>query len=855
MSATELPLMAPLTGPVIPLDDVPDPVFAGRMMGDGVAIEPLSGLVVAPCDGVVTHLHRAGHALTLTAGNGAEILVHIGIDTVNLNGRGFTSLVHEGERVRTGDRMIAFDVDRIAREVACLHTLVVIANGDGYRIAWRNSDHVQAGTTPLMRVRTRATRDGADAAAAGGERSAEAVVAHAGGLHARPAALVQAAARYFDGEVSIDFAGRRANAASVVALMALGTHRGDRVTVRTRGPAADAALTRVVAAIEKAPPQVNGAPSAGGLAGGNGVLTHDKANGAATPPGLAARSDGAGLPGIPAAPGLAVGRVVRLDAADIELPPHSGDVAVEYAQLAGALGHVRDELVAAICDAEARATLQQRDILAAHAALLDDPELCALAERAVGDGVSAGEAFRRAVRTQCKLLSASDNPLVAERVSDLRELEQRVLSAIAGYSAAEPELFDASILVADELAVSQLTRLPRQRIAGLCTARGGATSHVAILARAFGVPALVAMGPALLSVTHGKQVLLDAGAGRLDPAPDAASLAHACTAMARRAERAAQAFAGMHAPALTRDGHCVEVAANVASGDDASAAIERGADGVGLVRTELLFMDRDVAPTEAEQRDAYQALVATLAGRPVIIRTFDAGSDKPLRFCPLVAEPNPALGLRGIRTGLVHPELLDAQLRALLAVRPLASCRILLPMVADAGEIVAVRRRLETLASEAGVGELPQLGVMIEVPSAAVLADQLAQHADFLSLGTNDLTQYVLAMDRCHPGLAARLDGLHPAVLRLVAQSVEGAARHDKWVGVCGALASDLEAVPVLVGLGVRELSVSPSIIPELKERVRSLDAAMCRTEARALLDLHSPNDVRARIRALWPEA
>jgi phosphoenolpyruvate-protein kinase (PTS system EI component) len=204
---------------------------------------------------------------------------------------------------------------------------------------------------------------------------------------------------------------------------------------------------------------------------------------------------------------------------------------------------------------------------------------------------------------------------------------------------------------------------------------------------------------------------------------------------------------------------------------------------------------------------------------------------------------------------LSQPELLDAQLRALLAVRPAASCRIMLPMVADAGEIVAARRRLETLATEAGVTELPQLGVMIEVPSAAVLADQLARHADFLSLGTNDLTQYVLAMDRCHPGLAARLDGLHPAVLRLVARTVEGAARHDRWVGVCGALASDLDAVPVLVGLGVRELSVSPSIIPELKARVRGLDAAMCRQEARALLDLQSPSDVRARIRALWPEA
>ena len=835
MSAAELPLIAPLTGPVIPLDDVPDPVFSGRMMGDGVAIDPLSGTLVAPCDGVVTNLHRAGHALTLTAGNGAEILVHIGIDTVNLNGRGFTALVSEGERVRTGDQMILFDVDRIAREVPCLHTLVVIANGDGYRIAWRNTGRVQAGQTPLMRLTPRAAREPTPIAVAQQERAAEAVVAHAGGLHARPAALVQAAARYFDGEVTIEFAGRRADAASVVALMALGTNRGDPVTVRARGPAADAALARVVGALER--PSSDGPPPAPG------------------PSGARARTNGSGLNGIAAAPGLAVGRVVRLDAAEVEPPPHSGDAAAEYEALAAALERVRQELAAAIRDAGLRGAARQRDILAAHQALLDDPEISTAAERAVGGGASAGEGFRRAVRAQCKLLSASDNPVVAERVSDLRELEHRVLSAIAGQTAAEPELFDASILVADEIAVSQLTRLPRSRIAGLCTARGGATSHVAILARALGVPALVAMGPALLAVTHGKEVLLDADEGRLDPAPDAARLERARAAMARRAERVAQALAGMRAAAVTRDGRRIEVAANVATGADAREAVERGADGVGLVRTELLFIDRQEAPSEDEQRAAYQQILETLGGRPAIIRTFDAGSDKPLPFLPLSAEANPALGMRGIRTGQVHPAILDTQLRALLGVRPLASCRILLPMITDATEIVEIRRRLDALAADAGLAERPQLGVMIEVPSAAVLADELARHADFLSLGTNDLTQYVLAMDRCHAGLAARLDSLHPAVLRLVAQTVAGAARHGKPVGVCGAAASDLDAVPVLVGLGVTELSVSPSVIPEVKARVRGLAYERCRAEAQALLELTSATEVRARVRALWPDA
>jgi len=222
---------------------------------------------------------------------------------------------------------------------------------------------------------------------------------------------------------------------------------------------------------------------------------------------------------------------------------------------------------------------------------------------------------------------------------------------------------------------------------------------------------------------------------------------------------------------------------------------------------------------------------------------------------PLTEAANPALGLRGIRAGLARPDVLDVQLRALLAVQPQSACKIMLPMISDVAELVEIRRRLAALAAEMKIAQLPQLGVMIEVPSAAVLADQLAQHADFLSIGTNDLTQYTLAMDRCHPSLAAKLDGLHPAVLRLIAQTVAGAAKHQKWVGVCGELASDLEAVPVLVGLGVAELSVTPSAVPDVKARVRGLSHDACRREAAAMLDFTSPAEVRARVRELWPDA
>jgi len=835
--SSELRLISPLTGTVVRLEDVPDPVFSGRMMGDGLAIDPQSGTLVAPCDGVVSHLHRARHALTLTADNGAEILMHIGIDTVRLNGEGFTARVKPGTRVRAGDEMIRFDVDRVAREVPSLHTIVAVTNGDGYGIAWRTAAHVEAGVSPLMTLRARDKRPAAPRPG-GPESSATAVIGHSGGLHARPAAVVQAAVRRFNAEVTIELADRQARASSVVSLMGLGTNLGDRVTVRAWGPAAQAALAAVVAALET--------PIAS---------AHDPASEPGAAQAAAEPRDAQCLVGVCASPGLAVGRIVRLDAAEVEPPAHTGNIDTEYDRLATSLARVRDDIAAAIRDADARHAAHERDIFMAHQALLDDPEIVGSAERAVGDGDSAGAAVRRAMRAQCEVFAGLPNPLIVGRMADLRELERRVLLAMTERAEPEPELFDQSILVADDLALSVLTRLPRARIAGLCTARGGATSHVAILARAFGVPALVAMGAPVFLVPHGTEVVLDARAGYLDPAPDAMRLAQARSAIAEHAARAARALVDAAAPAVTRDGRVLEVGANVATDADTADAVRRGADGVGLVRTEVLFIDRHDAPDEAEQRVAYQRVVDALGGRPAIIRTLDVGGDKPLPFLPLPEAANPALGLRGIRAGFARPDVLDVQLRALLAVRPPSACKIMLPMISDVAELVEIRRRLAALAAEMKIAQLPQLGVMIEVPSAAVLADQLAVHADFLSIGTNDLTQYTLAMDRCHPRLAAKLDGLHPAVLRLIAQTVAGAAKHHKWVGVCGELASDLEAVPVLVGLGITELSVTPSAVPEVKARVRRLSYDACRREAAAMLDFTSPAEVRARVRELWPDA
>jgi phosphocarrier protein FPr len=488
-----------------------------------------------------------------------------------------------------------------------------------------------------------------------------------------------------------------------------------------------------------------------------------------------------------------------------------------------------------------------------HRVLLEDPTLLDAARDLISLGKSAGFAWRETIRAQIGILSNVEDALLAERAADLRDIDKRVLRALGYTNAAARTLPEEAVLAAEEFTPSDLSSLDRSRVTALVMARGGATSHAAILARQAGIPALVAVGDALHAIPPGTQVVVNASTGRLEFAPTELDVEQARRERSRLADvREANRRTSQQA-AVTSDGRAIEVAANIATLDDAKAAVDNGADAVGLLRTELLFIHRAAAPTTDEHRQSYQGIVDALSGRTAIIRTLDVGADKEVDYLTLPPEPNPALGLRGIRLAQVRPDLLDDQLRGLLAVQPLGAVRILLPMVTDVGELIRIRKRIDELAREAGRTEPIEVGVMIEVPSAALLADQLAQHADFLSIGTNDLTQYTLAMDRCQADLAAQADGLHPAVLRLIAAAVQGADRYGKWVGVCGALAGDPLAMPLLIGLGVTELSVDPVSVPGIKARVRNLDYQLCRQRAQDALALESAQAVRAASRETWP--
>jgi phosphocarrier protein FPr/phosphocarrier protein len=832
-------LVAPLAGWSTPLDEAPDAVFAGRMLGDGLAIDPTGSTLYAPCDGELIAVPASRHAITLRTPEGAEILLHVGIDTVALDGEGFELHVQQGQRVRAGDRLLSFDIDLLARRAKSVLTPVIVLEGGGFTVARRSENReVAVGALLMELVPAKAATQGASGP--GPVLSRRVLVALEHGIHARPAALLAGAVKGFGAEVTLVARGREANARSTVALMTLGVRNGDEVEIRASGRDAEAALSAAAAALSRENGQEPA--SAGGLSAAIGAASAAER---LTPPdpNIALPREDNILRGAIASRGLTLGYTLQLSRPEISVLENGAGISHERAELDRARSVVTARLKAAVGSGP-QAT---REIMGAHLELLDDPELVAGARVFIENGRSAGYAWRQVIRATVEALRGLNDARMAERVDDLLDLESQVLGALSAESVTAPrELPEHTVLIAKELLPSQLVALDASRLAGICMAAGGPTSHVAILAAAMGVPALVAMGPTVLALSDRTMVVLDAERGCLRINPDREQLAVAEAELGRRHERRAAEQAAAQSEGRTADGTRIEVFANVGSVAEAEAAVRNGAEGCGLLRTEFLFLDRQSPPDEAEQTAEYQRIATALAGRPLTLRTLDIGGDKPIPYLPLPHEDNPALGLRGVRTSLWRPDLLRVQLRAVLAIHPETQARVLLPMITDPAEIRTVRGMLDEERRGMGRTTPIELGVMIETPAAALMADRIAAAADFLSIGTNDLTQYTLAMDRGHPELASRLDALHPAVLRLIARTAGAAISHGRRVAVCGGLASDPTAAPILIGLGVHELSVVPSFIPQLKSLISSISLDTCRELARQALELETAEAVRA---------
>lgn len=828
-------IQAPFAGWSSALAEIPDEVFARAMLGEGVALDPTSHEVRAPCDGEVISVAAAFHAVALRADCGAELLIHVGIDTVVLGGQGFMVMVRKGDRVRAGDALLRFDLDQLARKARSLVTPVIVTNPERFRVVNPRLDRRVAIGDALFEVEAVGTQ--AADTAVGGKAvavSEAVVVEHAHGIHARPAALIARAAKALKYDLEVRARGRSANPKSAVALMALGVRGGDEIVIA----GFESAAAEAVAEIGRAVRSLRDMPAPG----------HAPAKAPESTPQLAAATRIAApaaaglLRGVIASRGFAQGPATRHELDELEVREAGDGIDAETRALDNALAAVR----AGIQRRAANAPAALGEILDAHLELLEDPMLLDTARASIRAGKSAGFAWRSGIAAGIRRLDETGDARLMERADDFHDLERQVLRRLAGGLEPQKNIPGGSILVARDLTPSQLID-DAPRLSGIALMAGGPTSHVAILAATLGIPMLVSLGEGLSTIQDGARVILDAEAGELNAAPDPAALTAAGARIAQGQERRLRELQAAQRDCHLASGERIELFANLAGNPaDTRQAVEQGAEGCGLLRTEFLFLDRETAPTRAEQLHSYQQVADQLGARPLVIRTLDVGGDKPIAYLPMPPEENPALGLRGIRTSLARPDLLDVQLEALLAVRP--AVRILLPMITDAAEFAHVRARLDELRRAAGL-PMPQLGAMIETPAAAMLAGQIAAVADFLSIGTNDLAQYTLAMDRTHPALAARIDGVHPAVLRLIEATTRGAAQHSRPVAVCGGLASDPEAVPLLLGLGVTELSVVPSLVPRVKAQVCALGLAQCRELAARALEQHTAADVRALVR------
>lgn len=562
------------------------------------------------------------------------------------------------------------------------------------------------------------------------------------------------------------------------------------------------------------------------------------------------------LSGIAAAPGVAIGRVVRHSLELPPLPDAAGTPGEERARLDAAVTAMSarlerlGELAAQGADAEAS------EIFEAHAMFLEDDEFAGAARRKVdAPGTPAERAVQRTVDDLAGEFEALGDEYFAQRAIDIRDIGAQLIRILMGLDVGGLEGIDQpSIIVATDLTPSETVTIPPGLALAFCTELGSPTSHTAILARAMGVPAVVGVGSA--GIETGATVAVDGSTGTVWVEPDAETVARLRRLMEEEQEtrRVAQQRADL--PATSTDGVTVEVVANVGGPADAVRAVEAGAEGVGLFRTEFLFIDRGQAPDEEEQYEAYRAVFEAMGDRPVVVRTLDVGGDKNVPGIELGLELNPFLGKRGLRLTLDATGLFRTQLRAVLRAATGANLKLMFPMVTLVSEILAARQAVaEAAASLAAEGQVFtqdfEVGIMIEVPAAAVMADVLAAHVDFFSIGTNDLTQYTLAADRTNPSVAPMADSFHPAVLRLVGTVIDAAHAAGKWVGMCGELAGDPLIAPVLLGLGLDEWSMNPPAIPLVKERVRALSVEECRPIARRCLAADSAQAVRSILAAV----
>jgi len=564
------------------------------------------------------------------------------------------------------------------------------------------------------------------------------------------------------------------------------------------------------------------------------------------------------LTGIPAAPGLAHGKTVIVTQQSLEIPQHEiEEVDAEIERMMQACQQSREEIREIKDEVSTRSMENEAEIFEAHGMILEDVALLDRAKKAIRQGTNAEKAWMDAIEFFAQMMESIPDETLSSRAMDIRDVGRRVLGHLLGVSIGGTVLTEPSIIVGDDLTPSDTVSLDKDLVLGFLTAKGGPTSHTAILSKAFGLPAVVGLGEKLLDLPEGTLVLVNGSDGKIIVAPDEEETAEFAKSEERDNVEQLKAQKAAQAPGVTADGERVEMVANVGGVVDAPLGIRNGAEGIGLFRTEFLYLDRKSLPTEAEQIEAYRTVFENYPDMPIVVRTLDIGGDKVIPYLDLPEELNPFLGWRGIRMIDGVEDIFLKQFRALLqaGASERVDLRIMVPMVSGLAEVKAARAVMQKAKAELMLEGLPhaekvQFGIMIEVPSAALLADRLAKEVDFFSIGTNDLTQYTLAVDRTNSKVAHLANPLNPAVLTLIKMTIESAHKEGKWVGLCGELAGEPLAAPILLGLGLDEFSMSPARVPVIKEVMRHLHKEECRKLAEKVLALTDEQEVIEESRA-----
>ena len=495
---------------------------------------------------------------------------------------------------------------------------------------------------------------------------------------------------------------------------------------------------------------------------------------------------------------------------------------------------------------------EQAEIFSAHLLILDDPELLdAVKNLILEQNINAEGALSEVSEQFIQMLEAIEDEYLSARAVDIRDVTSQLLRNLMGVEGNPPVALTApAIIVAEDLTPSDTVLLDKKKVLGFCTARGGATSHTAILARSLGIPAVVGVGEQVLKLQTGASLILNGEAGEVIVNPDKSMIQKIQIQQEKLLDIKNKIDAVASQPAITLDGHQVEVAANIGNVDSVLESLQMGAEGVGLLRSEFLYLERSNLPTEEEQYLSYKKIADAFGDRPVILRTLDVGGDKDIPYIDMPEEANPFLGVRAIRLCLSRPDLFKPQLRAALRAGVGNNLKLMFPMVAAVHEVVQAREVLEECKKElvsegVQIAENIEVGIMVEIPSAAVMADQFSKIVDFFSIGTNDLSQYLMAADRTNEHVSELASGFHPAVFRLVKQVIDAAHANGKWVGMCGELAGERLAIPIFLGLGLDEFSMNPPAIPYAKYLIRSIKFEKAQWIAEQVLQLGNGSEIQ----------